>query len=414
MPKRIAPLSDIQISKAKPKDQNYKLQDGYGMYLLVTASGGKLWRYDYRFDGRRKTIAFGAYPTISLADARKRRDDAQKHLANGQDPGAVKKALQEAADASEAVISNTFEKIAHAWFAKNERTWSPGHATTVKSRLEKDVFTQIGNMPIASITASDVRALLLKVEARGAVDTALRIKIICGQIFRYGVAHGHLEHDPSAALKPREIFQKHEAKHHAAITDPKKLAPLLRDIDNYTGTIIIKSALKLAPMLFVRPGELRKMEWVEIDFDAAEWSIPASKMKTRQPHLVPLSHQALSILKELHQLTGGGQYAFPGRTSSRPMSENSVNAALRYMGYDKSLMTGHGFRAVARTILDEVLRFRADIIEHQLAHAVKDANGRAYNRTSFIEDRRQMMQKWSDYLDDLKAGAKIIPLRGAA
>ena len=411
MPKRIAPLSDIQISKAKPKDQNYKLQDGYGMYLLVTVSGGKLWRYDYRFDGKRKTIAFGAYPTISLADARKRRDDAQKHLANDQDPGAVKKALQEAADASEAVISNTFEKIALAWFAKNEQTWSPGHATTVKSRLGKDVFTQIGKMPIASITASDVRALLLKVEARGAVDTALRIKIICGQIFRYGVAHGHLEHDPSASLKPREIFQKREAKHHAAITDPKKLAPLLRDIDDYTGTIIIKSALKLAPMLFVRPGELRKMEWVEIDFDAAEWSIPASKMKTRQPHLVPLSHQALSILKELHQLTGGGQYVFPGRTSSRPMSENSVNAALRYMGYDKSLMTGHGFRAVARTILDEVLRFRVDLIEHQLAHAVKDANGRAYNRTSFIEDRQQMMQKWSDYLDDLKTGTKVPTLR---
>jgi integrase len=414
MPKRITGLTATQVHNAKAQERPRKLADGGGLFLLITPTGGKLWNMKYIFDGKEKKLSFGAYPAVTLADARQRRDDAKKLLANGQDPGAIKKAIQEAAVAEAAVEANTFEKLACEWYAKNEPVWSTGHAATVKTRLEKDVYTQIGSKPIASVTASDVRALLLKVEARGAVDTALRIKIICGQVFRYAVAHGHIEHDPSAALKPREIFQKREVKHHAAITTPKELAPLLRAIDDYHGTIIIKSALKLAPMLFVRPGELRKMEWAEVDLDAAEWSIPATKMKTRQPHIVPLSQQAVSVLRELHQLTGGGQYVFPGRTSSRPMSENSVNAALRYMGYDNTLMTGHGFRAVARTILDEVLKFRVDIIEHQLAHAVKDANGRAYNRTSFLDDRKKMMQQWADYLDGLKAGAKVIPLHKAA
>jgi integrase len=414
MPKKIVPLTDTQIRQSKPKDKDYKLADGDGLYLLVTPSGGKLWRLKYRFDNKEKLLTLGAYPAVTLSGARKSRDDAKVLLANGQDPGAVKKAIKEAAAVSAAVDANTFERIAREWFAKNEPVWSTGHTATVKTRLEKDVFTQIGSKPIATVTASDVRELLLRVEARGAVDTALRIKIICGQVFRYAVAHGHLEHDPSAALKPCEIFQKREVKHHAAITEPKELAPLLRDIDDYHGTFIIKCALKLAPMLFVRPGELRKMEWSEIDLDAGLWSLPANKMKTRQQHLVPLAQQAVSILKELHQLTGSGKYAFPGRTSSRPMSENSINAALRYLGYDRDTMTGHGFRAVARTILDEVLKFRVDIIEHQLAHAVRDANGRAYNRTSFLDDRRKMMQVWSDYLDNLKMGAKVIPLQKAA
>ena len=414
MPRQNAPLTDIQVNKSKRKENDYKLSDGGGLHLLVSKSGGKLWRMQYRFDGKQKMLSFGQYPAITLAEARQRREDARKLLANGQDPGAIKKAIQEAAAVSAAIETTTFEKVAREWYAKNEPVWSTGHTATVKTRLEKDVFTQIGSNPVASVTASDVRELLLRVEARGAVDTALRIKIICGQVFRYAVAHGHLEHDPSAALKPREIFQKRETKHHAAITDPKALAPLLRDIDEYAGGFVVKSALKLAPMLFARPGELRKMEWSEIDLDAAEWSLPATKMKTRQPHMVPLSRQAVSILRELHQLTGCGQYVFPGRTSSRPMSENTINAALRYMGYDSTLMTGHGFRAVARTILDEVLKFRVDIIEHQLAHAVKDANGRAYNRTSFLEDRRTMMQQWADYLDGLKAGAKVIPMKRAA
>lgn len=410
MPRKIAPLAELQVSKAKPKAKAYKLADGDGMYLLVTVSGGKLWRYDYRFQGKRKTLALGQYPAVSLADARQRRDDARKLLANGQDPADVKKAQK----ATEEQQATTFEIVAREWYVKNELVWSQGHAVTTMNRLTHDVFPCFGEKPIAEITAADVRAMLLKVGNRGAVESAARIKIICGQVFRYAIAHGVIEHDPSSALKPSELFQKREKGHFAAVTNPKELAPLLRAIDEYHGTAVVKAALKLAPMLFVRPGELRNMEWREIDLDAALWSIPATKMKTRQPHVVPLAKQAVAILRELHPLTGTGQYVFPGRTGSRPMSNNSINAAMRYMGYDGDTVSGHGFRATARTILDEVLGFRVEWIEHQLAHAVKDANGRAYNRTSFLDDRRRMMQQWADYLDGLKAGAKVIPLKRTA
>jgi integrase len=406
MPKRIIPLSDAQVSKAKPTDKEFKLSDGGGLHLLVTTTGGKLWRLQYRINGKQKLLALGRYPEITLANARKRREDARTLLANGQDPSEAKKAAKKAAAIKEA---SSFELIAREWFSKNKPVWSPGHALTVICRLEKDVFPAIGNKPVSEITASDVRTMLLKIEARGAAETALRIKIMCGQVFRYAVATGRLEHDPSAALKPREIFKRRETQHHAAITDPKELAPLLRAIDEYQGTIIVKSALQLTPLLFVRPGELQKMEWADLDLEAALWSIPADRMKMKQPHFVPLSRQAVSVLKALQPLTGYSRYVFPGR-ASRPMSNNSINAALRYLGYDGDTVTGHGFRATARTILDEVLGFRVDLIEHQLAHAVRDTNGRAYNRTSFLEDRRKMMQRWADYLDNLKEGAKIIPL----
>ena len=399
MPKRIIPLSDAQVNKAKPADKDYKLFDGAGLFLQVTPSGGKLWRFKYRFDGKQKLLAIGQYPQVSLTNARKRREEARVLLANGQDPGEAKKAAKKDALIKEA---SSFELIAREWYGKNETVWSHGHALTVKCRLEKDVFLAIGSKPVSEITASDVRTMLLKIEARGAAETALRIKIMCGQVFRYAVATGRLEHDPSAALKPREIFKRREIRHHAAITDPKELAPLLRAIDEYQGTLVVKSALQLAPMFFVRPGELQKMEWSQIDFDTSTWSIPAEHMKMKQPHVVPLSCQSLEILQKLHPVTGHGQYVFSGR-GSRPMSNNSVNAALRYLGYDNDAVTGHGFRATARTMLDEVLGFRVDLIEHQLAHAVRDPNGRAYNRTTFLEDRRQMMQAWSDYLDSLKA-----------
>lgn len=402
MPKRILPLSDAQVSKAKPTEKDYKLSDGGGLYLLVTSNGGKLWRFQYRFDGKQKLLAFGQYPEITLANARKRREEARTLLANGKDPGEVKKAAKKAAALKEA---SAFELVAREWFGKNKPVWSSGHSLTVMCRLEKDLFPVIGSKPVSEITASDIRTMLLKIEARGAVETASRIKIMCGQVFRYALATGRLEHDPSAALKSREIFRKREVRHHAAITDPKELAPLLMAIDEYPGTFVVKSALKLTPMLFVRPGELQKMEWSHIDFDAALWSIPAELMKMKQPHLVPLSRQALKILQGLHPATGHGRYVYPGR-GSRPMSNNSINAALRYLGYDNETVTGHGFRATARTILDEVLGFRVDLIEHQLAHAVRDTNGRAYNRTSFLDDRRQMMQAWADYLDCLKAGMK--------
>lgn len=398
MPKRVLPLTDTQIKNAKPKDKPYKLTDGNGLHLLVTPTGGKLWRFNYLFDGKQKTLFLKSYPERTLLEARKDREDARRLVANGQDPSAVKKAIKQAAVVEAASL---FEVVAREWYSKNEPVWSSGHAQTVKSRLERDVYPQIGKKTVQGITAAEVRNMLLKVEARGAVDTALRIKIICGQIFRYAVATGLLEHDPSAALRPREIFQKREAKHHAAITDPKELAPLLRLINDYQGTFIVKSALTLSPLLFVRPGELQKMEWSEVNLDEGLWSIPATKMKTRQPHLVPLADQAVEILQGLYPITGGGQFVLPGRTSSRPMSNMALTAALNYLGY-RDIQTPHGFRATARTILDEVLGFRVDLIEAQLAHAVRDANGRAYNRTSFLEDRRKMMQEWADYLDGLK------------
>jgi len=412
MPKKIAPLSDLQVSKAKPKENDYKLSDGSGLYLLVTTSGGKLWRLQYRFDGKQKLLALGQYPAVSLAEARQRREDARKLLANGQDPSAVKKAVQQAA----AVFAeSTFKKVADQWFEKRKPEWVESHVVSIKGRLDNYILPAFGSKPIADVTAADVRAMLLKIEARGTVEAAKRVKVICGQVFRYAVAHDLIAHDPSAALKPSELFRKVEKRHFAAVTDPKELAPLLRSIEGYTGSIETRCALRLLPMLLMRPGELRHLEWSEIDVDATQINIPAEKMKMRSAHAVPLSKQALAILDEIRPLTGTGKYVFPStRSAERPISDNTLNACFRRMGYDNNTVTAHGFRATARTILDEVLEFRPDLIEHQLAHAVKDPNGRAYNRTAFIKDRRLMMQAWADYLDELKAGAKVIPISRTA
>lgn len=398
MPKRVLPLTDVQVRNAKPQDKPQRLYDGGGLYLQISVSGGKLWRLKYCFGGTEKLLSFGAYPHISLSDARGRRDDAKKLIANGIDPGEEKKAQK----AAQTELETTFEMVAREWYGKQLEVWSKGHADTVISRLEHDVFPFVGNKPISKIKTSEMLAVLKRVEGRGAVDTALRIKIICGQVFRYAVLSDKVEADIMASIKPREIFQKKEKKHHAAITDPKLLPPLLRAIDEYHGSFVIKSALQLAPLLFVRPGELQNAVWTEIDFEECLWNIPAERMKMKKPHLVPLCDQAISVLKELHRLTGHSKYVFPGRTYSRPMSNNTINAALRYMGFDKDTMTGHGFRATARTILDEVLQVRPDFVEHQLAHAVKDPNGRAYNRTAHLVERRKMMQLWADYLDGLK------------
>lgn len=412
MPKKIAPLSATDVSKAKPRDKDYKLADGEGMYLLVTVSGGKLWRYNYRFGGIRKTLALGQYPAVSLADARKRREDARRLLANGQDPAAAKKAIQEAATIA---ATSTFEVVASEWFKKRKPEWVESHAVSVKGRLDNYILPAFGKKPIAEVTASDVRTMLLKIEARGTVEAAKRVKVICGQVFRYAVAHDKIAHDPSASLKPSELFRKVEKRHFAAVTDPKELAPLLRSTEGYSGSIETRCALRLLPMLLLRPGELRHLEWTEIDVEAAQINIPAEKMKMRIAHTVPLTKQALAILEEIRPLTGTGKYIFPSaRSAVRPISDNTLNACFRRMGYDSNTVTAHGFRATARTILDEVLGFRPDIIEHQLAHAVKDPNGRAYNRTAFLEDRRRMMQQWAEYLDGLKAGAKVLSLKKAA
>ena len=396
-------LTDVKIRTIKAPDKQVKHFDGGGLYLLATPSGGKLWRLKYYFEGKGKGLSLDKYPDVSLLDARQRCDEARRNLAHGIDPGAVKKAQKEAQTAE----TETFEVIAREWFAKYTPTWSEGHAATTMRRMEVDLFPWIGKRPIKDIKAPELLTALRRVESRGALEAAHRIKIISGQVFRYAVATGRAERDPAADL--RGALPSPKVKHHAAITEPKEVAPLLRAIDGYQGSFVVQCALRLAPMFFVRPGELRQAEWAEIDIDEAVWNIPASKMKMKLPHIVPLCSQSVVILLQLKELTGGSRYVFPSiRSSSRPMSENTVNAALRYIGYSKDTMTGHGFRAMARTILDEVLKVRPDFIEHQLGHAVRDPNGRAYNRTSHLDERRKMMQQWSDYLDKLKAGAEVI------
>ena len=408
MAKIIPPLTDIQPRNAKPKETPYKLADGGGMYLLVSKDGSKYWRMDYRFDGKRKTLAFGKYPDVSLGDARKRRSEARSLIQQGIDPSENKKAQKAARKESAA---NSFEVVAREWFARQKPTWVESHATRVISRLQTDVFPWIGSRPISEITAPEYLSVFRRIEERGAVETAHRVKSICGQVQRYAVATGRADSDPTGALKG--ALPPVKAKHFAAITEPKQVAELLRMIDGYTGTFTVACALKLAPLVFVRPGELRAAEWTDIDFDNAEWRYIVTKTKSQ--HIVPLSKQALAILKELHAITGNGRYLFPGaRTNGRPMSDNAINAAFRRMGISREEMTGHGFRAMARTILDEVLQVRPDLIEHQLAHAVKDALGRAYNRTSHLKERKKMMQDWADYLEKLKAGAEVIQLRGNA
>jgi integrase len=403
------PLTDTKARNAKPKDKQYKLFDTDGLFLLISPAGGKWWRFKYRYGGKEKLISLGTYPEVGLAKARQRRDAAREKVADGIDPSQARKALKAAKIQNE----NTFEVVAREWHAKFTPTWTSVHAAMILRRLELNVFPWIGARPIIEIKAPELLMVLRRIESRGALETAHRVRIICGQVFRYAVATGRAERDPSTDL--RGALPPVKPKHFSAMTDPKQVAGLLRAIDGYQGSFVTKCALRLAPLFFVRPGELRKAEWTEIDLEAAEWNIPSEKMKTRQPHLVPLARQSIEILKDLHPLTGSGQYVFPSpRTPKRPMSDNGVLSALRRMGFEKDEMTGHGFRAMARTILDEILQVRPDFIEHQLAHAVRDPNGRAYNRTAHLPERRKMMQTWADYLDGLKAGAKVIPLRKKA
>lgn len=405
MPKRLQPLSDIQVKTAKPKIKDYKLSDGFGLHLLITSAGGKLWRYQYRFGAKQKLLAFGSYPSISLSEARQRREDARKLLANGVDPGEIKKA-QKAATIE--ALSNTFESVAREWHENSKPDWSQNHAERLMKRLENDVFPFIGNKPIADIKTPEIVEILKRISIR-TLETAHRIKTAFYHIFHYATLHGKIENNPAADL--RKILPTVKYTHMAAPTDPKEVTPLLRAIDAFEGSYIVKCALQLAPLVFVRPGELRKAEWSEFDLEAATWNIPAEKMKMRQAHLVPLSNQVVAILKELQLLTRHSRYVFPcHRSPLRCMSENTVNASLRRMGFDKTEITGHGFRAMARTMLHEILHFTPDAIEAQLAHAVPDRLGRAYNRTLHLAERKKMMQQWADYLDGLKAGAKVIKI----
>ena len=402
-------LTDTKVRNAKPKNKQFKIFDGDGLFLLVSPAGGKWWRFKYRFGGKEKLLSLGTYPEVSLAQARERHNRVRQQVAAGIDPSLARKAKKTAKGLDE----NSFESVAREWHLKFSPTWTPGHATTIRRRLENDVLPFIGARPILEVQAPELLKVLQRIESRGALETAHRIRTICSQVFRYAVATGRAERDSAADLRGALPPVNH--RHLSAITDPVKAAGLLRAIDGYEGSFVVKCALRLAPLLFVRPGELRHMEWAEIDLESAEWNIPVTKMKTRQPHLVPLSRQALEILRELQPLTGNGRYVFPSfRSPNRPMSDNAVLAALRSMGYEKSEMSGHGFRAMARTILDEVLQERPDLIEHQLAHVVRDPLGRAYNRTTHLPARRKMMQRWADYLDGLKSGSKVIPLKRQA
>ena len=393
-------LNDMAARKAKPRAKPYKMADGGGMYLEVMPNGSKYWRLKYRFGGKEKRLAMGVYPDVPLSLARERRETARKLLANEVDPGVVK---QQSKSASKENASNSFEAIAREWFAKFSPQWAPSHADKIIRRLENDAFPWIGSRPVADITPPQLLAVIRRTEMRGALDTAHRVKQNCGQVFRYAVATGRAERDPSQDLK--DAIPSTRKNHFASITDPVQVAELLRAIQGFKGTFVVQCALRLAPMFFVRPGELRRAEWKDIDLNKSEWRYFVTKTKTE--HSVPLAVQAVVILRELYALTGAGQYVFPGRDPKKPMSEAAVNAALRRMGYDtKTEITGHGFRAMARTILAEELHQKPEVIEHQLAHNVPDALGSAYNRTKFLKERRAMMQLWADYLESLIVGVK--------
>ncbi|MCW0080569.1 tyrosine-type recombinase/integrase [Burkholderia pseudomallei] len=401
------PLTDAEIRNAPAREKPYRLTDGSGMYLEISPAGGKYWRFKYRFAGKEKRLALGVYPEVSGKEARLRRDEARRLLANGIDPG-IERKVQKAATVERA--ANSFEAVAREWFARQSPGWAKSHADKIIARLEKDVFPWLGGRAIAEIKAPEVLAVLRRVEARGALDTSHRVHQNCGQVFRYAVATGRAERDVSADLRGALPPARHT--HFASVTEPDDVAGLLRALDGFQGTFVVQCALRLAPLLFVRPGELRTAEWSQFDLDKAQWRYTVSKTKTE--HLVPLARQAVEILRDLYALTGQRKYVFPGRDVNKPMSGAAINAALRRMGFDtKTEITGHGFRAMARTILHERLRFPSEVIEHQLAHKVPDALGTAYNRTKFIDDRVLMMQKWADYLEQLKTGAEIIPIAAA-
>lgn len=399
-------LTDTSIKNAKPKTKAWRKFDGGGLYIEISPAGGKWWRLKYRFGGKEKRLSLGVYPEVSLKEARSRRDESRKLLTAGIDPGVNRKAINSARSDRAA---NSFEVVAREWYAKYSPGWAVSHSSRIGRVLERDIFPWIGARPIADVLAPELLTVVRRIEARGALETAHRALGNCSQVFRYGVATGRCQRDPSGDL--RGALPPFKGNHFAATTEPQRLGAILRALDGYEGTLPVQCALRLAPMLFVRPGELRQAEWKEIDLNAAEWRFTVTKTET--PHIVPLCRQAVKILRELQPLTGQGQFVFPGaRTSRRPMSENAVLAAMRRMGISKEEMSGHGFRAVARTILDEVLGVRPDFIEHQLAHAVRDPLGRAYNRTAHLPERRKMMQKWADYLDKLKSGAEVISIQG--
>lgn len=403
-------LTDLALRNAKPQNNDTRLNDGGGLYLLVKPNGAKWWRFDYTISRKRKTLSVGVYPDVSLSDARRKAQEARTAVANGIDPSDVRKAskvsqlhqLENQKRIEEGLPAlDSFEHIALEWFDKMMINKTENYKSRVLAALKRDAFPWIGQLPLNQIKPTELLGVLQRIERRNAIETAHRMLQTCGQIFRYAQATGRAENDITSALKG--ALAPVINSNFASMTDPQKVAPLLRAIDAYNGSLIVKCALQLEPLVFVRPGELRQAEWEHIDLESREWRYLVTKTKTQ--HIVPLSNQAVKILEDIFPLTGKGRFVFPSARTpngSRPMSDVALLAALRRMGYDKSEMSVHGFRAMARTILDEVLGFRPDFIEHQLAHTVKDPNGRAYNRTVHLNERKKMMQTWADYLDQLK------------
>ncbi len=404
-------LSDKAIQALKPRDELYRVADALGLVIEVTPNGSKLWRLRYRVGGKAQMLALGKYPITGLQLARAKAAEAREKISAGRDPGAERK---DAKTRDAVVPDTTFEAIARAWFTKAYE--GRVQTTVAKNRtfLEGDVYPWIGARQIGDIKAGDLLTVIRRIESRGALDIARRTHNLIGRVFKFAVAHGFCERNPAQDINLGDILPQAREKHHAAITDPKEVGALLRAIDGFTGAYVTRCALQLAPLVFVRPGELRMAEWQEIDMDVAEWRIPASKMKMRGKHIVPLSRQAIAILEEIRQLTGRGRYIFPGeRTDTRPMSENTINAALRRMGYSKEEMTGHGFRSLASTLLHE-MGYPHVVIERQLAHSERNKVAAAYNHAEYLPERRAMMQVWSDYLMALRDGSRVIPLRGNA
>lgn len=399
-------LTDIAIRNARPADKLQRLFDGNGLYLEVSPSGGKWWRLKYRIDGKEKRLSIGVYPDVGLRDAREKSWTLRKQISAGIDPALTRKTIKIMARSA---AQNTFEAVAREWHLKFLPTWNAKHAENILSRLERFVFPIIGKRPIAQIEPPEILHVLQRIEARGTVETAHRVKGAVGQVMRYAVLTARAKRDPTADL--RGALAPAPISHFATVTNKDEIGQLLRAIRGYTGSFSVLCALRFSPLVFQRPGEVREAEWEEFDLDGATWEIPAERMKGRKAqkaaradHIVPLSRQAVELLEELHRLTGHGRYLFPSiRTSTRPMSINSLTGALRRLGYDGQTMTVHGFRAMARTLLDEELGIPVPVIEAQLAHKVRDPLGRAYNRTTFLPQRREMMQRWADYLDELEA-----------
>jgi integrase len=417
--------SDQRLRAIRPGDPRKRISDGEGLYLLLFVNGGAHgWRFSYSFRGKRQLLSLGTYPATGLALARQKAEAIRHTLAEGVDPSQKRKDEKAAFRAERAAEEreieglpplDSFEALARDWFEVRRDSWAPSYSQKIIERLERDVFPWLGRAPVATITPPMLLEVLRRVEARGVVETAHRALENCDQIFRYGIAIGQATANPADGLKAG--LRRPRPKHFSAITDPGRLAQLLRACDGYPATHVVRAALKLQPMLLLRPGEFRAAEWSEIDLDNALWTVPAARMKRQldgklngAPHLVPLPEQAVGVLRELQPLTGGGKLVFRGeRHHDRPMSDNTINAALRAMGYAADEVTAHGFRATARTILHERLGFSPDVIEAQLAHSVRDSLGRAYNRTEFVDQRRTMLQAWADYLDKLRLNANAPP-----